>query len=159
MRYLAMLLLLTVSTLSFAQTRAITVEDIWGTYVFTGDRVSGFNFLQDGRSFTRLEENEVVKYDLKTGNKTGALVSGADLPTDGGFDGPRKLSLPNLSTTKSNGSNQSAWHEHGLHVANPPIYKHNAPQCATSCTLQLRQDNYTHVYSERHSAASLITRE
>lgn len=87
MRYLAMLLLLTVSTLSFAQTRAITVEDIWGTYVFTGDRVSGFNFLQDGRSFTRLEENEVVKYDLKTGNKTGALVSGADLPTDGGFDG------------------------------------------------------------------------
>ena len=87
MRYLALLLFLSVSTVSFAQTRAISLEDIWAKYTFTGDRVSGFNFLQDGRSFTRLERNEVRRYDLKTGNRTGVLVAGSDLPTDTGFDG------------------------------------------------------------------------
>ncbi len=87
MRYFALLLLLSVSTISFAQTESITLEDIWARYTFFGAGVSGFNFLQDGRSFTRLENNAVVKYDLKSGNRTGTLVSGADLPKQDGFDG------------------------------------------------------------------------
>ena len=87
MRYLALLLLFSISTFSFAQTQAISLEDIWARYTFFGDGVSGFNFLQDGRSFTRLEGNAVVKYDLKSGNRTGVLVNGSDLPQENGFDG------------------------------------------------------------------------
>lgn len=87
MRYLAMLLFMGISTLSFAQTKAITLEDVWAKYIFYGDGVSGFNFLQDGRSFTRLEGNEVRQYDLKTGNRSGILVASADFPTNSGFDG------------------------------------------------------------------------
>lgn len=87
MRYLALLLLFSVSTFSFAQTQAISLEDIWARYTFFGDGVSGFNFLQDGRSFTRLEGNAVVKYDLKSGNRTGVLANGGDLPKENGFDG------------------------------------------------------------------------
>ncbi|MEM6770448.1 MAG: hypothetical protein AAF597_07700, partial [Bacteroidota bacterium] len=64
MRLLALFLLLSLSTTTFAQNQAISLEDIWARYTFFGDGVSGFNFLQDGRSFTRLENNAVVKYDL-----------------------------------------------------------------------------------------------
>lgn len=87
MRYFALLLLFSLSTISLAQTQPITLEDIWARYTFFGDGVSGFNFLKDGRSFTRLENNAVVQYDLKTGNRTRTLVSGADLPQEEGFDG------------------------------------------------------------------------
>jgi len=87
MRHFTLLLLLFVGGSVFAQTKAITIEDVWRDYTFLPDRVSGFNFLQDGRSFTRLEDNEVIRYDLKTGERTGVLVSGSDLPTDAGFDG------------------------------------------------------------------------
>ncbi|MTB51964.1 S9 family peptidase [Lewinella sp. W8] len=87
MRYLALLGLLFVSTLSVAQTRAISLEDIWQNYIFSPNGVSGFNFLQDGRSFTRLENNQVVKYDLTTGNRTGVLVDGNKLDKSRGFNG------------------------------------------------------------------------
>ena len=87
MRQITLLLLLFVSGLTFAQTKAISIEDVWQNYTFMPEGVSGFNFLQDGRSFTRLEQNMVVKYDLKSGNRTGVLVDGSELPTDTGFDG------------------------------------------------------------------------
>ena len=74
MRYLPFLLLLFLSTTTFAQTKAISVADIWQDYVFTGDGVSGFNFLQDGRSFARLENNKVIKYDLKSGNRVESFA-------------------------------------------------------------------------------------
>ncbi|MFK8163333.1 MAG: S9 family peptidase [Lewinella sp.] len=83
MRYLPLLFLLLLSSTSFAQTKAISVADIWKDYVFYGDGVSGFNFLQDGRSFARLESNKVIKYDLKSGNRSGVLVDGADLVAAG----------------------------------------------------------------------------
>ncbi|MEO0731186.1 MAG: S9 family peptidase, partial [Bacteroidota bacterium] len=37
--------------------------------------------------FTRLEQNRIVQYDLKTGNRTDVLLNGGDLPTAGGFAG------------------------------------------------------------------------
>jgi dipeptidyl-peptidase-4 len=87
MRYLALLGLLFVSALTTAQTRAISLEDIWQNYIFSPDGVSGFNFLQDGRSFTRLENNQVVQYDLTTGNRTAILVDGNRLDKSQGFSG------------------------------------------------------------------------
>lgn len=86
MRHLTLLLLLVLSTSAFAQTKAISVADIWQDYIFSGDGVSGFNFLQDGRSFARLENNQVLKYDLKTGNRSGVLAEGKELVA-AGFSG------------------------------------------------------------------------
>lgn len=83
MRYLSLFLLLFLSSTTFAQPQAISVADIWKDYVFYGDNVSGFNFLQDGSSFARLESNKVISYDLKSGNRSGVLVDGADLTADG----------------------------------------------------------------------------
>ncbi len=82
---LALLLLVTVQLP--AQQKPITLEDIWATYTFSPEGVSGFNFLQDGRSYARLEDNAVVTYDITTGEATGTLLRGKELPTDSGFDG------------------------------------------------------------------------
>ncbi len=87
MRQITLLFLFLFSTTVFAQTKAISVADIWQQYQFYGDGVSGFNFLQDGQSFARLEQNKVLKYDLKSGNRSGVLVDGNDL-TAAGLPGP-----------------------------------------------------------------------
>ncbi len=77
MRFLLSLLFL-LPLVTNAQQKAITMDNVWKTYDFIGDRVSGFNFLSDGRSYARLENNEVVRYDIATGDKSGTLVSGFD---------------------------------------------------------------------------------
>lgn len=61
----------------------ITLEDIWQRYQFTARSVPGFNFLQDGRSYTRLENNRVVQYDLTTGQQTAVLFDAAEVEAKG----------------------------------------------------------------------------
>ncbi|THH39358.1 S9 family peptidase [Neolewinella litorea] len=80
-------LLLGVSLPVTAQQQAISLEDIWSSYIFTPDGVSGFNFLQDGGSYAELEGNAVVTYDITTGEATDTLVDGSELDRSGGFSG------------------------------------------------------------------------
>lgn len=47
--------------------KEITLEDIWTNYSFYAKSVPGFNFLQDGKHYTRLVDGSVKKYDLVTG--------------------------------------------------------------------------------------------
>ncbi|CAH1001410.1 Dipeptidyl aminopeptidase 4 [Neolewinella maritima] len=77
MRILLPLLLLLSIPLT-AQQKAITLEDIWATYTFSPDGVSGFNFLQDGTSYAALENNQVVTYDITTGEQTGTILADFD---------------------------------------------------------------------------------
>ena len=76
-----------VFTASLTAQQAITLEDIWAKYTFYPEGVSGFNFLQDGRSYARLENGDVVTYDITTGEQSGTIVSAGALPTGGGFGG------------------------------------------------------------------------
>ena len=69
-----------------AQTKSITVEDIWKDYTFYARSVPGFNFQKDGRHYTRKEENKVVQYDLLTGKQTKVLLDATTLSTTGSFD-------------------------------------------------------------------------
>ncbi|MCP9234605.1 S9 family peptidase [Lewinella sp. JB7] len=82
-----LLLLFVLSLPLAAQQKAITLEDIWATYTFNPDGVSGFNFLSDGRSYAELDDNTIVTYDIATGRRSGTLVDPATLPTDSGFSG------------------------------------------------------------------------
>ncbi|MEZ4985595.1 MAG: S9 family peptidase [Saprospiraceae bacterium] len=61
--------------------RSITLEDIWQDYTFVPAYVPGFNFMNDGQHFTRLEENKIVQYDLRTGAEVAILLD-ADLLKD-----------------------------------------------------------------------------
>ncbi len=87
MRLLFPLFLLLTTTLFAQQQRPITLEDIWSTYTFSPDGVSGFNFLEDGTSYAELTGNAVVTSDITTGAATDTLVQGNSLPTDSGFSG------------------------------------------------------------------------
>ena len=53
----------------------ITLEDIWKNYKFYAKSVPGFNFLNDGQHYTRLEDNSIKKYDLTTGDEVGELFN------------------------------------------------------------------------------------
>lgn len=65
----------------------ITLEKIWKNYEFSNKRVPGFNFMIDGRHYTRLSQNKIVKYDLLTGDITDELLDGEALEGKSGFKG------------------------------------------------------------------------
>ena len=58
---------------------SITVEGIWKNYTFAHDRIPGFTFMEDGKSYTRLEDNVITKYDLISGKKSAVVLSGKEL--------------------------------------------------------------------------------
>ncbi len=65
----------------------ITVEAIWRDYEFVPKSVPGFNFLNDGRHYTRLEKNVIKKYDITTGAYVSDVFSGEEIKDQLGFEG------------------------------------------------------------------------
>ncbi len=86
MKYSILFLLCLPAFFVSAQTKSISVEDIWKDYTFYARSVPGFNFQKDGRHYSRKEENTVVQYDLLTGAKTKVLLDAANLSSVDGFD-------------------------------------------------------------------------
>ena len=83
------LLLLVFSFLTingYAQ-KQITNEDLWRDYTFYAKSVPGFNFLNDGKHYTRLQDNVIKKYDLLTGDYVSDLLIGENLKGQEGFGG------------------------------------------------------------------------
>jgi len=74
------------TTTSIAQQK-ITVEDLWTNYTFYAKSVPGFNFLEDGKHYTRLQDNTIKKYDLTTGNFVSDILDGDSLKDKEGFNG------------------------------------------------------------------------
>lgn len=48
--------------------KQITIEDIWAKGTFSTKSVPGFNFMNDGQHYTKLEKGTVKKYNLLSGN-------------------------------------------------------------------------------------------
>ncbi len=65
----------------------ITLENLWQNYAYTASQVPGFNFQNDGKHYTRLEDNVVRQYDLTTGQATQDLFTGKAHMVDRGFNG------------------------------------------------------------------------
>ncbi|MFT6333540.1 MAG: dipeptidyl-peptidase-4 [Halioglobus sp.] len=76
----------TLATTSFSQ-KEITIEDLWQKYTFYAKSVPGFNFLKDGKHYTRLQKNTIKKYDLTTGDFVSDILVAADLKDNEGFGG------------------------------------------------------------------------
>ena len=57
----------------------ITPEDIWKNYKFSAKGVPGFNFLTDGKSYTKQEAGSIYIYDITTGKKTGTFLDGSEI--------------------------------------------------------------------------------
>jgi len=71
-----------------AQT-GITLEDIWQNYKFYERSVPGFNFLKDGRHYTKLnqDKDKILKYDITTGSMVEEIWAAADFAGSDGFEG------------------------------------------------------------------------
>jgi dipeptidyl-peptidase-4 len=74
------------STFSVAQ-KNITLEKIWKDYEFSTQSVPGFNFLKDGRHYTRLEDGKVQQYDLTTGSLVKTIFDPASVRGKAEFNG------------------------------------------------------------------------
>lgn len=62
----------------FAQSR-ITVDDFTIRDTFAEKKVSGINWMNDGKFYTALTDNKVLKYDITTGQPVQTLVDGGTL--------------------------------------------------------------------------------
>ena len=83
-----------------AQTQStISVEDIWEDYKFVGKSVPGFNFLNDGKHYTRLESNTIKQYDLLSGKFVKNIFSATEI--DGNADFPEKFDSYKFNTDET----------------------------------------------------------
>lgn len=84
------LILITIFTLtSFLATaqKQITNEDIWRNATFSTSHVAGFNFMNDGEQYLKLEKNKIVKYDIATGQSTGIVLDASKFKDQENFSG------------------------------------------------------------------------
>ncbi len=74
-------------SISATAQKQISVEDIWQQYKFYPKSVPGFNFQNDGKHYTRLEENDIRQYDLTTGKFSKSLFSAKEVSGNDAFSG------------------------------------------------------------------------
>jgi dipeptidyl-peptidase 4 len=67
-------------TESFSQTQ-ISVEDFTTRNTFFQKTVTGINWMKNGKYYSTLDANKVLKFDITTGEPVETLVDGSTLPT------------------------------------------------------------------------------
>lgn len=65
----------------------ISLDGIWRDGEFNTKSVPGFRFMNDGKHYTRLVDNIILKYDITTGQSVGVLFAADDIKGKMGFDG------------------------------------------------------------------------
>jgi dipeptidyl-peptidase 4 len=64
---------------STGSSQTISVEDFTTQNIFTERKVTGINWMNDGKFYTALQDNKIVKYDVTTGQPVQTLVDGDGL--------------------------------------------------------------------------------
>jgi dipeptidyl-peptidase-4 len=83
-----------------AQTRQISLEQIWNSRIFSPELVYGINPLLDGKSYAVIEAGNIEVYDLATGEKLTTMVHSTDLLAEGS-DTPISLRSYTLSADET----------------------------------------------------------
>lgn len=73
-----LLLMLFIATASFAQ-KSITIDDFTARPTFGARSVGGINWMKDGKFYSSLQNNKVVKFNVTTGEAVETLVDGSAL--------------------------------------------------------------------------------
>jgi len=84
---LCLLIMICTICLSANAQTGITLEGLWKDYSFSPNYVAGFNFMQDGVSYTKLKDDQIQRYNLTTGQQEEVLFDGANFKGQLGFDG------------------------------------------------------------------------
>lgn len=83
LRRTSLVFLIIFNTLTIFAQQAITLEDIWKTGKFRTEGVYGIRSLNDGKHYTTLQNNNVIKYSYERGDSVNAIVLASDLKFDG----------------------------------------------------------------------------
>jgi dipeptidyl-peptidase 4 len=75
-----LLILLAAASTSVGQ-KQITVEDFTTKNTFAQKTITGINWMNDGKFYTTLDDNKIIKYDITTGQVIETIVDGALLST------------------------------------------------------------------------------
>jgi dipeptidyl-peptidase-4 len=76
MKKISVFLLTVVISGQLIAQKQITVEDFTSNNIFTVKTVKGIRWMNDGRFYSALEENAIVKYDVTTGSKVETILDG-----------------------------------------------------------------------------------
>jgi len=84
MRNTLFLLLVSCTLFTYSQKRDIELTDIWASGTFYPKTISGFSAMQDGNTYSVLEQNKeefsvINAYDYVTGNKTKEIINAKDV--------------------------------------------------------------------------------
>ncbi len=79
MKVRSFLLFLLLAAVQLMAQKSIALEDIWKSYLFNAKSVPGFVFQNDGRHYTRMDNNKINQYDLTTGSSTGVILDAATM--------------------------------------------------------------------------------
>ncbi|WP_420580097.1 S9 family peptidase [Reichenbachiella sp.] len=71
-------LLLLISICSSAQ-KKLTVSDIYEKGLFKEETMKSLNWMNDGQYYTALEENQILRYDVTTGQSDSVIIDGKAL--------------------------------------------------------------------------------
>lgn len=77
----ALITIFTIAALAssaFAQTKSITLEDIWSKGTFRPSGISSIRSMNDGEHYCVLTRNGIEKYSYKTGEKEGVICAFSD---------------------------------------------------------------------------------
>lgn len=66
--------------------KQITIDDLFGRPTFRQQSVYGINWTNDGQFYTALQNNNIVKYDVTTGEVVSTLLDGSTLEPSVRFD-------------------------------------------------------------------------
>jgi dipeptidyl-peptidase-4 len=80
------LILLSWLTIPAIGQKQITIDDLYGRPTFNQKSVYGINWMNDGRYYTALENNNIVKYDVTSGEIVSTLLDGSTLNPSIRFD-------------------------------------------------------------------------
>ncbi len=69
------------------QSDSITLEALWKDGAYYPNYIPGFTFMEDGKHYSRKEDDQIVKYDLTTGDKVDVIWDAAQYKGVAGFDG------------------------------------------------------------------------
>ncbi len=72
---------------SFAQSKTITLDQIWNNRIFSPDMVFGMNPLNDGNTYAAIEKGNLEVYDFTSGDKIKTLVHADDLKAEDSENG------------------------------------------------------------------------
>ncbi len=68
--------------LTQAQIKELSLEDFWRRGTFRSQRIEGLRSMNDGEHYTKVDGNNIAKYQYKTGKKVGIIFSNQSFSFD-----------------------------------------------------------------------------